>query len=477
MTRRAAAHDYTLPGIYHITLHVADGLGQPLGTVVGDLSAPDGSADAPRTALSPVGQMVEHELLHAIHAHYAMVTIQDYVIMPEHLHFLAIVQDRIVSKNGTIQPLGHVLSGFKQGCNRAYWAMTQQQAKLAATLNPAPSALAPSTATPSDPAPSAQAPSAAAASALAPSASAPSAAAPSALSVPGGFAAGKQPLFSPGYCDVMPVDAAQLATQRAYIAANPRSRLLRTSHWAQLSIQRGGIATALTPSALRGFLERECGTALTPEAWKELSAQLLMAPDGTITCDSFGDRRLLAGSAALPIVGSGDPASALAGSAALPIGGRGDPASAFPRLLPVVCHRKDAARFSEQKARCLDEAARGAVLVSARIAKGEQAIIDEALHHGFAVMLIADNGLPDRYHPSVARLDLCAAGRLLLLTPWQYKYRGKDEQVTVSFCKAMNCLAQALSRKKDSWWKTTDPPLSGYITTRQRLSSHQRLVT
>ena len=424
MTRRAAAHDYTLPGIYHITLHVADGLGQPLGTVVGDLSAPDGSADAPRTALSPVGQMVEHELLHAIHAHYAMVTIQDYVIMPEHLHFLAIVQDRIVSKNGHIQPLGHVLSGFKQGCNRAYWAMAQQQAKLAATLNPAPSV-----------------------------------AAPSALSVPGGFAAGKQPLFSPGYCDVMPVDAAQLATQRAYIAANPRSRLLRTSHWAQLSVQRGGIATALTPSALRGFLERECGTALTPEAWKELSAQLLMAPDGTITCDRFGDRRLLAGSAAVPI------------------GGSAAPASAFPRLLPVVCHRKDAARFSEQKARCLDEAARGAVLVSARIAKGEQAIIDEAMRHGFAVVLIADNGLPDRYHPSAARLDLCAAGRLLLLTPWQYKYRGKDEQVTVSFCKAMNCLAQALSRKKDSWWKTTDPPLSGYITTRQRLSSHQRLVT
>ena len=48
MTRRAAAHDYTRPGLYHITLHVADGLGQPLGAVVGSLSAPDGSADAPQ---------------------------------------------------------------------------------------------------------------------------------------------------------------------------------------------------------------------------------------------------------------------------------------------------------------------------------------------------------------------------------------------------------------------------------------------
>ena len=35
MTRHAAAHDYTRPGIYHITLHVADSLGQPLGCVVG----------------------------------------------------------------------------------------------------------------------------------------------------------------------------------------------------------------------------------------------------------------------------------------------------------------------------------------------------------------------------------------------------------------------------------------------------------
>ena len=46
MTRRAAAHDYTRPGVYHITLHVADSLGQPFGAVVGDLSAPDGSANA-----------------------------------------------------------------------------------------------------------------------------------------------------------------------------------------------------------------------------------------------------------------------------------------------------------------------------------------------------------------------------------------------------------------------------------------------
>jgi len=34
MTRRAAAHDYTRPGVYHITLHVVGPLGSPFGAVV-----------------------------------------------------------------------------------------------------------------------------------------------------------------------------------------------------------------------------------------------------------------------------------------------------------------------------------------------------------------------------------------------------------------------------------------------------------
>ena len=59
MTRRAAAHDYSRPGTYHITLHVAEGRGCPLGTVTGDPMAADGSPEAPRVALSPVGRLVE----------------------------------------------------------------------------------------------------------------------------------------------------------------------------------------------------------------------------------------------------------------------------------------------------------------------------------------------------------------------------------------------------------------------------------
>ena len=397
MTRRSAVHDYTRPGSYHITLHVADGLHQPLGTITGDEAA------AAVVALTPIGAMVEQQLLTAITAHYPMVTVDTYVIMPEHVHAILTVSAPLINKAGTPAHLGQLIAGFKQGCNQAYWAAT-----AAAT---APAGAAP--------------------------AATPAAAKPQ-RTVPGGFAAGKPagkpaakprystgraPLFAPGYCDVMPVDQEQLDTQRAYILNNPRSRWLRSHDRERLQTRRGGIDTAVTPAALRGYLQREClPSQADAAALSQIEHRLLLA-GGHITCDSYGDRALLQ-----------------------------------RHLLPVVCHRRDASRLAEQHRRCLDEAARGAVLVSPRIAKGEQAIIDDAVAHGYPVILIADNGIPAVYHPSTDRLDLCADGRLLMVTPWVYEYRKKDDPITVAFCKTMNCVAQALCRTKDTWWQS--PPAS-----------------
>lgn len=73
----------------------------------------------------------------------------------------------------------------------------------------------------------------------------------------------------------------------------------------------------------------------------------------------------------------------------------------------------------------------------------------------YPVILIADNGFPEIYHPSEARLQQCVANRLLLLTPWVYCYSPANEDITVAWCKAMNCFAQALCRTKDDWWKNT----------------------
>ena len=383
MTRRSAAHDYSRPGIYHITMHVAESLGQTLGAVVGSMDALDGSADAPHTALTRVGEMVEQELLTAIHSHYPMVTIQDYVIMPDHLHCLMVVSDRIISKNGTVRTVGDVIAGFKVGCNRAYWEMQGMQ-----RTNPA-------------------------------AALSVSGGLPAGYKVPSSGTTGRQPLFEGGYCDVMPVDAEQLATQRAYIAGNPRSRLLRMSNRAVLTVQRGAVTTTLTQGALRGYLQRECPSSVaTAEALEAIQRRLLLA-DGLIACDTFGNRALFTGH----------------------------------HCLPVVCHRKDAKRFGEQKQRCLEQAAHGVILVGTRIALKEREIMDDAVNRGYATIILHDNGFPDRYHPSAERLQLCSSDRLLIVSPWKYQYRGKNEQITVLECKTMNCIAQALCRTRDDWWK------------------------
>lgn len=405
MTRRAAAHDYSRSGIYHITLHVAEGMGCPLGKVVGDAKVPDGHPDAPRVDLSPIGKMVEHELLTAIHTHYPMAEVQDYVVMPEHIHFLLRVKGTIVSPNGKRLPLGQLIAGFKKGCNKRFWELTGDNGRQTAAHTAAPSVAgglpASALSRPAGP-----------------------------YKVPSDGTSGRQPLFQEGFCDVMPVDEAQLATQRAYIKGNPRSRLLRTSQRDRLMPQRGSVVTALTLCALQGYLRRECGaTQAAAEVMEAIGERLLVlqgeaaATQGTATvvCDSYGERSLLE-----------------------------------RRLLPVVCHRKDRQRFAEQKARCLSEAQNGAVLVSARIAKGEQEIMDEAVRDGFSVVIIHDNGFPDRYHSSAERIDLCAAGRLLLVSPWRYQYRGKQEAISVPECKAMNCVAQALCRQKDGWWEQQD---------------------
>ena len=124
MKRRSHSHDYSRSGYYHITISTTKALHQPLGQIAGRLDKPDGDSDAPHVVLSPLGQMVEQELRESIQRHYPMLEVMDYVVMPEHLHFLLVAHKDIVSNGGKPTHLGQVIAGFKYGCNKRYWAMT-----------------------------------------------------------------------------------------------------------------------------------------------------------------------------------------------------------------------------------------------------------------------------------------------------------------------------------------------------------------
>ena len=413
---RGSQKNYRWPGTYHITITVLERQQQPLGRIVGDVSKPDGDPIAPKVLLSELGKMVEHELLHSIHTHYPMIEVQDYVVMPDHLHFIVVVHRDIVSHNGRDTHLGQVIAGFKKGCNRHYWELTGQTAQIwqGQPAAASPSALSPRSASAS---PSAVSPrsSSGSLSAVYPQSSLASS---ERSRIPSDGSTGRPPLFSYGYVDVMPLKEGQLERQREYIRNNPRYRLMRQQHPKWLLAQRASVATALTLPALKGYLQRECGAAqFYADKW-EMLKQRLLTENNAIVCDSYGNSQLLSA-----------------------------------RLLPVVCHRKDAPLFQQQKARCLAAAASGAVLVSARIAKGEQDIIDSAIQQGSPVITVEDNGFPSLYHPSEHRMDLCLANKLLIVTPWLYAYRRVDDTISVAECKAMNCVVQSICRTKDSWWK------------------------
>jgi len=441
---RGSRKNYCWPGIYHITINVKERRQQPLGRVVGDVSKPDGDPQAPKVALTEVGRMVEQELTESIHAYYPMIEVSDFVIMPDHLHFILVVHSRIVSPNGRETHLGQVIAGFKKGCNRRYWEITGLTA-AEGQGEPAPAgAMAPAGRKEGqgEPAPAGvrapagrkegQGEPASAGARMAPAGAMTmpegrrtdvetdslSVVPPQEGKAPSTGNTGRPPLFEYGYVDVMPLKEGQLEQQRQYIHDNPRYRLLRMNHREYLTPQRGGIDTALKLPALKGYLERECSPSVfSDDVWKELTGRLLVT-GGLVACDSYGSRNLLG-----------------------------------KHLLPVVCHHKDAYLRAQQKEKCLTVAAEGAVLVSARISRDEKDIMDAVMDEGYPVITIEDNGFPEIYHPSAHRTELCATGKLLIVTPWQYKYRRVDEGVNMPECKTMNCLAQALCRMKDSWWK------------------------
>ena len=354
--------------------------------------------------------------MNSIHSHYPMIEVHDHVVMPDHLHFIVVVKRNIVSANGRETHLGQVIAGFKKGCNRRYWELTGQ-AEPAEARGQGEPAEARGQGEPAEARGQGEPAEAGGPGKPAKAGGPPSAVIPQRSKTPSNGTTGRPPLFSYGYVDVMPLQEGQLERQRDYIRNNPRYRLMRQNNPKCLLPQRASVMTALTLPALKGYLQRECGRQYDADKWETIS-QRLLTEDNAVVGDSYGNLELLKG-----------------------------------RLLPVVCHRKDAGLFEAHKARCLDAAAAGAVLVSAQIAKGEQDIIHTAIDQGFPVVRVEDNGFPSLYHPSEQRIDLCSGNKLLIVSPWQYAYRRVADAISVMECKTMNCVVQALCRTKDSWWK------------------------
>lgn len=88
-------------------------------------------------------------------------------------------------------------------------------------------------------------------------------------------------------------------------------------------------------------------------------------------------------------------------------------------LLPIRIHRRwSQAEFDQYSTTCLHEIAAGAVPISPSIHKAEKDIVRKAVESGSSVIILRELSFNERFKPQGELFELCAAGRLLLLSPW-----------------------------------------------------------
>lgn len=91
---------------------------------------------------------------------------------------------------------------------------------------------------------------------------------------------------------------------------------------------------------------------------------------------------------------------------------------------------------------CVLAARQGAVMVSPFISDKEKEVMTVLLAEEHPIIYIADNGFRDYYKPSASLFNSVAAGRVLILSPWEYDANKK--QVTRADCVAMNQMAEEI---------------------------------
>ena len=98
-----------------------------------------------------------------------------------------------------------------------------------------------------------------------------------------------------------------------------------------------------------------------------------------------------------------------------------------PDKLQVFFHRKNAQgtpthltpEYAQEKAQLLLRAEEGAVLVTPGISKGEKEVATAALTGHLPLIILQKEPITKYWKPPQGRFYACAAGRLLILAPWQ----------------------------------------------------------
>lgn len=104
----------------------------------------------------------------------------------------------------------------------------------------------------------------------------------------------------------------------------------------------------------------------------------------------------------------------------------------------------DNTRLRDYMNGCVLTARQGTVMVSPFISNKEKEVLAVLLAQEHPIIYIADNGFRDYYKPSDALFDSVAAGRVLILSPWEYD--PTKRHVTRAQCVEMNQMAEEICK-------------------------------
>ena len=97
------------------------------------------------------------------------------------------------------------------------------------------------------------------------------------------------------------------------------------------------------------------------------------------------------------------------------------------------------------------------LMVSPFISPDEKQVMQVLLKEQWPFILLTDNGFRDYYKPVDMLFDACAAGRLLILSPWPYD--GGKRHISRADCVALNQMAEDIC----NFLNGSDKPKAAFI--------------
>lgn len=447
--KRNPLNDYT-EGWFHVTLNVR-GEAPVLGYIVGDATAPDGSANAPRCVLTELGRKVE-EVWRGVSHFHPMCTCDIVLAMPEHIHALLHLLP------GNTEHLGRIINGLMIGSSHGYWdTLGIPWRKMRAEKDAAASDYEQDKALRAqwqdrDHTRSYRGPA----------------------------------LFERGYNDVEAIGADEIEIKRQYIRNNPRKRLIKRDRPDLFCVHRNRKSPNWTPERIMcGLCADRC---IAADRNKQIDAWLQVTTHGIINSRGKMSATL---NFSIPDAGTAGTATAATATATAGTATAATTTTIRPTLdlvgnmqllsrplFPLICHRADAQRFEQQKAAVLRVAReQGGVIVTACVSPKEREIVKLLQQELLPVIEVMAYGFNDRYKPTGRAFYAVAEQRRLEVSPWVYEYHPRELRPVVDaqgapvldasgqpvmeevpdisreMCMVMNELVRMIAKMDDGWWK------------------------